>query len=75
MIRYLSALLLWALFAVALPFSAAAQEAPASETEVSAAESFARLAQRAEDLAARNDASLFAISRYALNLLYGATNF
>jgi len=69
MIRYLSALLLWALFAVALPFSAAAQEAPASETEVSAAESFARLAQRAEDLAARNDASLFAISRLRAELV------
>ena len=72
MIRFLSALLLIGLFAATFPFTATAQDLETLQIPTPVAEAdegFDRLAQRAEALAARDDASLFAISRLRAELV------
>ena len=68
MIRHVIAFLLTALFALALPLATAAQEVDVPVVDNSETSEFERLAQRAEALAARDDASLFAISRLRAEL-------
>lgn len=69
MIRHLTALILLGLFAATLPSYATAQEIPQSPAPIGESDGFERLAQRAEDLAGRDDASLFAISRLRAELV------
>ncbi|MFA8442721.1 DUF3772 domain-containing protein [Yoonia sp.] len=80
MIQRLIALALVCLFAVVAPLALTAQEDAstpetdlttpvATDTVLEDADEFERLAQRAEELAARDDASLFAISRLRAELV------
>lgn len=69
MIRHLTALFLLGLFAAISPSVAVAQEVPLSPAPIGESDGFERLAQRAEDLAGRDDASLFAISRLRAELV------
>lgn len=76
MIRPLFIALLIALFAVVGPQSAVAQEDLSEETSVAEdADSWARIAERAETLAARDDASAFAISRVRAELVVWRDHF
>ena len=69
MIRHLTAVITLALSLALVPLVATAQEDNVTEETVVAEEGFARLAQRAEALATREDASLFAISRLRAELV------
>ena len=62
-------LALIALLSLAVPMAAAAQDAPVVDAELSDADIFDRLAQRAEELAARQDPSAFAIGRLRSELV------
>jgi len=69
MIRYWIALFLLGLFAVVPVSGAIAQEVPQVDAPVPEDDAFERLARRAEDMAARDDASLFGISRLRSELV------
>ena len=69
MIRRLSAFVLVGLLVAFAPLAATAQDDVVPELAVQADDSFERIAERAEDLAARDDASLFAISRLRAELV------
>jgi len=69
MIGRLTALFLLGLFAAVSPPVATAQEVAPTQASLEESDSFERLAQRAEDLAARDDASLFGISRLRAELV------
>lgn len=69
MIRYFTAFLLLGLLALASPPAAFAQDEVAPETVLTGMEEFESIAQRAEELAGRQDVSLFAISRLRSELV------
>ncbi len=69
MIRRFIAVWMLGLFAAWMPLALHAQAIPDAVTTGPEETSFERLAQRAEDLAARDDASLFAISRLRAELV------
>ncbi|MDP5360981.1 MAG: DUF3772 domain-containing protein, partial [Paracoccaceae bacterium] len=69
MIRHLTFALLLAVFAAVGPQQATAQDVSVTEAAISDVEIFDRLAQRAEDLVSREEASIFAISRLRAELV------
>ena len=69
MIRHLTTWLLLGLLAVVSPKSAIAQETPFEGVAAAEEESWERIAQRAEDLARRDDGSVFAVSRLRAELV------
>ena len=69
MIHRLSVFLVAGWLCAFAPLIAVAQESVLSAPEVQTEETFERLARRAEDLAARDDASAFAISRLRAELV------
>ncbi len=69
MIQRFIAFILLCLWAVVSPVMAVAQPLPETEAVVTEEEAFERMARRAEELAARDDLSVFAISRLRAELV------